>query len=72
MLDDKSAALTHHLPAGFEADCFFDSASALGRWMVVEQSSSRTAQNALESAGSGCFLVYRSLRVGHELADLFN
>jgi hypothetical protein len=34
VLEEENAAPTHHLPAGFETDCFFVSASAMGCWLV--------------------------------------
>ena len=42
VVDEESAALTHHLPVGFEGVCFFVSASGLGCRLVVEISTSRS------------------------------
>jgi hypothetical protein len=52
VLDDNTTALTHHLPTGFEAYCFFNFASALGCKLVVEQSSSRTTKLFFVEMGS--------------------
>jgi hypothetical protein len=39
------SALTHHLPVGFAGDCFYASVSVVRCWLVVNDSTSRTAKN---------------------------
>ena len=45
VVEEESAAPTHHLPVGFAVGCFFVSAVVLGWWLVV----------AFCSSCMGCF-----------------
>jgi len=44
ILREESAALAHHLPAGFAGSCDLCSAMPMGCWLVMEQASSITAK----------------------------